>query len=71
MCIRDSLELLAREGRLLEVPGIGRNLEPKIKEIILTGRSTFLESVAREVPMGLLDLIRVPGIGPKLSLIHI
>ncbi|MGI6627244.1 MAG: helix-hairpin-helix domain-containing protein [Bacillota bacterium] len=61
------LELLAREGRLLEVPGIGRNLEPKIKEIILTGRSTFLESVAREVPMGLLDLIRVPGIGPKTA----
>ncbi len=61
------LELLARNGRLLEVPGIGRNLEPKIREMILAGRSSFLESLAKEVPLGLLDLIRVPGIGPKTA----
>lgn len=61
------LELLARQGRLLEVPGIGRNLEPKIREMILAGRSSFLENLAKEVPLGLLDLIRVPGIGPKTA----
>ncbi len=61
------LELLAREGRLTEIPGIGRNLEPKIDELITTGRSTFLEGLAEEVPMGLLEVVKVPGIGPKTA----
>lgn len=61
------LVVLAREHRLTEVPGIGKNLEPKVHEIVMTGRSSFLEDLAREVPIGLLDLVRVPGIGPKTA----
>ena len=65
------LEKMAREGRLLEIPGIGKNLEPKLREIIETGRSGFLERLVREVPEGLLDLLRVPGIGAKTArLLH-
>ena len=61
------LELLAETGRLREIPGIGPNLEPKIREIILTGRSSYLEKLTKEVPLGLLELIKVPGIGPKTA----
>jgi len=61
------LETLAREGRLKEIPGIGKNLEPKIAEMVLTGSSSFLERLVQEVPPGLLDLLRVPGIGPKTA----
>ncbi len=61
------LDLLAREGRLLEIPMIGKNLEPKVRDIILTGRSPFIEELVREIPGGVLDLLRVPGIGPKTA----
>jgi len=66
-----NLKALAEEGRLLEIPGIGKNLEPKLKELVLTGRSEFLELLVQEVPEGLLDLLRVPGVGPKTArLLH-
>ncbi len=61
------LETMAREGRLREIPGIGANLEPKIREMILTGTSSYLEELSEEVPLGLLDLVKVPGIGPKTA----
>jgi DNA polymerase (family 10) len=65
------LSSMAEEGRLLEIPGIGRNLEPKVREMVLTGRSSYLERLAGEVPPGLLDLMNVPGIGPKTArLLH-
>jgi DNA polymerase (family 10) len=65
------LEAMAREGRLTEIPWIGKNLEPKLRELVLTGRSSFLERLVQEVPEGLLDLLRVPGIGPKTArLLH-
>ncbi len=58
---------MAKSGRLLDIPNVGRNLEPKIRELILTGRSSYLENLTEEVPLGLLDLLRVPGIGPKTA----
>ncbi len=65
------LAAMAKEGRLLEIPGIGKNLEPKLKEMVLTGRSTYLERLLEEVPEGLLDLLRVPGVGAKTAkLLH-
>lgn len=65
------LDAMAREGRLTEIPGIGKNLEPKVSELLLTGRSSFLERLVEEVPDSLLDLLRVPGIGAKtVRLLH-
>lgn len=62
---------MARAGRLLEIPNVGRNLEPKIREMVLTGHSTFLERLAAEVPEGLIELLNVPGIGAKTArLLH-
>ncbi len=61
------LEVLTREHRLKEVPGIGRTLESEIHEIMTAGRSSYLEELAKEVPVGLLDLVKVPGIGPKTA----
>lgn len=61
------LEKMAAEGRLSDIPWVGKNLEPKIREIILTGRSAFLDRLIAEIPCGLLDLLKVPGIGPKTA----
>ncbi len=61
------LSRLAKEGRLLEIPNVGRNLEPKIRELLLTGKSSFLERLTEKTPLGLLDLLRVPGVGPRTA----
>lgn len=57
------LEALAREGKLIEIPGIGKNLASKIHELVTTGTSAYLQELSKEVPIGLLDVVNVPGIG--------
>jgi len=56
---------VAREGRLGDIPGVGRGIAEKIEEIVKTGRLAYLESLRRELPAGVQELIRIEGIGPK------
>lgn len=57
---------LIREGRALpHIPGIGADLEGKMREIVATGRCQTLQKLRREVPPGLADLLVLPGLGPK------
>ncbi len=54
-----------------EIPGIGKDLHQKIIEIIETGRSSMHEKLVRKLSPGILDLLRVRGIGPKkVKLFH-
>ncbi len=55
----------AAAGRLTEVPGIGEALAKKIEEMVRTGRLELLERLRAKHPPGILDLLRVPDLGPK------
>ncbi|MBE9504974.1 MAG: nucleotidyltransferase domain-containing protein, partial [Proteobacteria bacterium] len=58
--------IVEREEKDLEdLPGIGKALHEKIVEIIKTGRCSFLDELFKELPSGLLDMLKVSGIGPK------
>jgi DNA polymerase (family 10) len=46
------------------LPGIGRDLGAKIREIVATGRCRALEQLRRQVPHGLEELLQLPGLGP-------
>lgn len=46
------------------IPGIGRDLAAKIAELVKSGRLRTLESLRREVPSGVRDLLSLPGMGP-------
>lgn len=50
---------------LRELPGIGEDLATKIEEIVRTGSLTLLDELARQAPQGAVELMHVPGIGPK------
>src|SRR5207302_11051982 len=50
---------------LTEIPGIGDDLAEKITEIVTSGALPLQQQLARKVPAGLLDLLRIPGLGPK------
>lgn len=47
--------------------GIGASSASKISEYLATGTITRLEELRREVPPGVLELVRVPGLGPKTA----
>ncbi len=62
---------LAREEKLEEIPGIGKDLAGKIEEFIKTHRIRLYDQERRDAPEGLIALMDIPGLGPKtLSLLH-
>jgi DNA polymerase (family 10) len=60
-----SVAAMARDGTVTELPGIGRTLEEKILALIDTGSIPAVEKLRAKFPPGLVDLTRLPGLGPK------
>lgn len=58
-------DLLARGGALTELKGVGKDLAAAITALFDEGEVPALREVAERVPVGLLDVVRVPGVGPK------
>lgn len=56
---------LAGEGRLDQLPGIGEDLAGKIGTILETGTLPLLETLTRTTPESLVQMLRIPGLGPK------
>lgn len=61
------LEELAREERLREIPGIGEDLAAKILEYLQKGKISAYEDLKKSVPAGILEILKVPEIGPKTA----
>lgn len=56
---------------LLSIPGIGKDLAGKIGEYLKTGRMEAYDTLAKEMPANLVDLLMIPGLGPKtVSLLY-
>src|SRR5919205_1673116 len=60
-----SIAALTREGRVTELSGIGKTLEEKIQALLDTGSIPAVEKLRAKFPPGLVDLTRLPGLGPK------
>lgn len=58
---------IAAQDKLAEIPGVGRDLAEKIKEILTTGKLGLLEGLQQDVPPGMTLLMTIPGIGPKTA----
>ena len=52
---------------LKKVPGIGKAISEKIQEIMATGQVQTYQRLLDEFPEGILDIVAVPGIGPKTA----
>src|SRR3954470_12653134 len=61
-----SVAALTREGKVTELPGIGRTLEEKIQSLLDTGSIPATEKLRAKYPPGLVDLTRLPGALPGL-----
>ena len=53
------------DRRLTELAGIGKDLAGKITTIVQTGRLPMLDELRKEVPAGVVHMMRLPGVGPK------
>jgi DNA polymerase (family 10) len=54
-----------KEGKLQEIPGVGKAIAEKIDELLQTGKLGFLERLKQEVPPSLAEWLPIPGLGPK------
>lgn len=64
--LAESLADMVGDGAdLQELPGIGGDLARQIAEIVTTGQHTGLQELKQQVPAGVLDMLRIPGVGPK------
>ena len=61
----EELERLVREDRLQDVSGIGTALNDKLKDLILHGTLPYYEELKASVPEGLLEILKVPGLGSR------
>jgi len=61
----EDIETFVQQGTLESIPGIGEALAKKITELVTTGKLHYLEELKKEVPSGLIDLLSIPGLGPK------
>ncbi|HEX8205494.1 MAG TPA: DNA polymerase/3'-5' exonuclease PolX [Solirubrobacteraceae bacterium] len=60
-----SVAELTRQGRVTTLPGIGKTLEEKIVTLLDTGGIPSLDRLRAKFPPGLVDMTRLPGLGPK------
>jgi DNA polymerase (family 10) len=61
---RDVEEMLAT-GKLVDTPGVGKSSLAKIEEFIKTGKITAHKELLKKIPQTLLELLKIPGVGPK------
>jgi len=60
-----SIGELWQAGKLQEIPGVGAAIAEKIDELFKTGRMTFYDKLAAQVPPSLVEVLRIPDVGPK------
>ena len=63
--LEEDISIVVQEDRLKSIPGIGDAIAKKITEIVKTGNLKFLEELKKEIPIVLLDLLKIQGLGPK------
>ncbi len=63
--LSEDIEVLAKTGRLTQLPGIGERLKAKILEFLETGKIEEFENLKDKVPDTVFSLLEIPGVGPK------
>lgn len=63
--LEDDLDALIEANELVKVSGIGKALAEKIATLRQTGELEFYDKLKESIPPGLLDMLDIPGFGPK------
>ena len=69
--MEEDLGEVIEDGRLGDIPGIGKALTEKIETLYTTGGLEFYDKLVASVPSGLMDLLDIPGLGgKKIKVLH-
>src|SRR5512136_835762 len=63
--LKEDIEVACREGQLETIPGIGKAIALKIEEYLRTGKIQIHQELLEETPPGLVELLKISGLGPK------
>ena len=63
--LEGDLDELVRTNKLVGTPGLGASLVHDITELVTTGHLKAYEELKAEIPAGLQQMLRIPGLGPK------
>ncbi len=63
--VSEDLNTLVERKELTKIKGIGQSIAEVIEEVVRTGKSQELEALKTEIPGGLLEMLKIPGMGPK------
>ena len=58
---------LAVAGKATDLPGVGKTIEQKVVEIVEDGEIHALTRRRQRVPEGVVEFLRLPGVGPKTA----
>lgn len=61
----EDLATMVREKRVGDLKGIGEALAEKITTLVETGHLEYYEELKESIPVGLLEMLRIGGLGPK------
>jgi len=61
----EDINVLHQTGRIAEIPGVGRAVQEKVEELLQKGCLAYHERLLQEVPAGVLNMLRLPGLGPR------
>ncbi|MBI5230919.1 MAG: hypothetical protein HY876_02015, partial [Coriobacteriales bacterium] len=65
----EQVAVLAAEGRLTEIPGVGPKMAVNIDQVLERGSFDALDEVSAQVPPTLAEVMLIPGVGPKRAAI--
>jgi len=66
--LTEDIGAIAERGELEDIPGVGKSIAMVIEEIIETGLTGVLLDLRDSLPKGVLQMIEVEGIGPKIAM---
>ena len=67
--MEEDINKLASEGKVKDIDGVGEAMAKKIDEMLTTGKLRYLEELRSQLPEGLLDVLRVPDVGPRTAMV--
>jgi DNA polymerase (family 10) len=65
--LEQDVEDVWKQGQLEEIKYVGNAIAKKIDEFLRTGKLEALEKMEKKIPTGALELMKIPGIGPKTA----
>ena len=63
----EDLHVYYQHDRIGNIPGIGKSVKALIEELIEKGSSEYYQRLVQDIPEGVLDFLRIPGLGHKTT----